>query len=265
MTTTEKYGFVYIWRDRKHKRYYIGCRWGTIDDGYICSSRWMRNSFRRRPEDFKRRIVAIVSDRKILLDEEYKWLQLIENAQLGKKYYNLQNHHFNHWSNNDDARLTVGQKISASPNRKANISKAHKAINFHHTDETKEKIRQIRLGSKQSPETIAKKIASTTGKKRSQDFCIQKSYYASNRSQETKDKIANNSRRLVKEGKIGMFGKQHSDETKLKMAEKARQRMIKCDHCEVVGPKSVMNKWHFDNCKILDINKKKAIGDPNEY
>ena len=38
----EKYGFVYIWYDRKHKRYYIGCRWGTENDGYICSSSWMK-------------------------------------------------------------------------------------------------------------------------------------------------------------------------------------------------------------------------------
>ena len=24
---SEKYGFVYIWHDRKHKRYYIGSHW----------------------------------------------------------------------------------------------------------------------------------------------------------------------------------------------------------------------------------------------
>lgn len=29
----EKYGFVYIWRDRKYNRYYIGCHWGREDDG----------------------------------------------------------------------------------------------------------------------------------------------------------------------------------------------------------------------------------------
>ena len=40
MNKKVKYGFVYIWYDRKHHRYYIGCHWGTIDDGYICSSNW---------------------------------------------------------------------------------------------------------------------------------------------------------------------------------------------------------------------------------
>ena len=53
----EKYGFVYLQFDRKHKRYYVGCHWGTVDDGYICSSNWMRDTYNRRPQDFKRRIL----------------------------------------------------------------------------------------------------------------------------------------------------------------------------------------------------------------
>lgn len=32
MDKKEKYGFVYIWFDKKHKRFYIGCRWGTEND-----------------------------------------------------------------------------------------------------------------------------------------------------------------------------------------------------------------------------------------
>ena len=38
----EKYGFIYIWYDRKHQRYYLGRHWGTENDGYICSSNKMR-------------------------------------------------------------------------------------------------------------------------------------------------------------------------------------------------------------------------------
>ena len=59
----EKYGFVYIWRDRKHKRYYVGSHWGTETDQYICSSSWMKNAYKRRPQDFKRRVVARVAHR----------------------------------------------------------------------------------------------------------------------------------------------------------------------------------------------------------
>ncbi len=85
----EKYGFVYIWRDRKHKRYYIGSHWGTEDDGYICSSRWMRNSYRRRPEDFKRKTISknLKSVRETFVEEQ-KWISLIKEFELGVRYYN---------------------------------------------------------------------------------------------------------------------------------------------------------------------------------
>ena len=128
----EKYGFVYIWYDKKHKRYYIGCRWGNENDGYICSSPWMKRGYKKRSNDFKRKILAkVYTNKKDLLEEEYKWLSLIKNDELGKKYYNLHNHHFGHWSTDENKRLTVGQKISASPNRRQNISKAQKGKTRH--------------------------------------------------------------------------------------------------------------------------------------
>lgn len=83
-------GFVYIWRDRKTNRYYVGSHWGPDDDGYVCSSKWMRNAYRRRPADFKRRIVARVStNRQDLFDEEHRWLSMIKPEELGQRYYNM--------------------------------------------------------------------------------------------------------------------------------------------------------------------------------
>jgi hypothetical protein len=109
-----KYGFIYLWFDRKNKKYYIGCRWGTETDGYICSSSWMKQAYKHRPLDFKRRILKTkILDKKILLEEEYKFLKLIKKEELGKKYYNIHNHHFAHWSSNDNVK-TIGQKISES-------------------------------------------------------------------------------------------------------------------------------------------------------
>jgi hypothetical protein len=136
----EKYGFVYIWYDRKHKRYYIGSHWGTETDGYICSSRWMRKSYKRRPQDFKRKILKRVDDRKETIIEEYRYLSLIDETELGKKYYNLTNHLNGHWTTDNKKILTVGEKISASPNRNANISKANKGRKL--TEETKQKLRE---------------------------------------------------------------------------------------------------------------------------
>ena len=81
----EKSGFVYIWYDRKRKMYYIGSHWGTETDGYICSSNRMRDAYRRRPQDFKRRIIKQNILRTDLLTEEHKWLEMIPEKELGIK------------------------------------------------------------------------------------------------------------------------------------------------------------------------------------
>lgn len=99
----ENFGFVYIWYDRKRKMFYIGCHSGDLSDGYICSSTRMRNAYRRRPFDFKRRILKYgIFDKSSLLDEEYKWLSLISTEELNIKYYNAQNHRQGHWSEKKD-------------------------------------------------------------------------------------------------------------------------------------------------------------------
>lgn len=85
----EKYGFVYIWRDKKLNRFYIGSHWGIEDDGYICSSKSMSNAYQYRKQDFKRRILLrVYTNRDDLLSEEQKWLDLIPREEFGKKYYN---------------------------------------------------------------------------------------------------------------------------------------------------------------------------------
>ena len=122
----EKYGFVYIWRDRKRNMYYIGCHWGTEVDGYICSSDRMVHAYKRRSYDFKRRILKTNIPRESLLEEEFKWLSLIPDDQLGKKYYNQHKFHFGHWANNPNSKLTVGEKISKKTKGvpKPNVSEA---------------------------------------------------------------------------------------------------------------------------------------------
>lgn len=108
----DKYGFIYIWRDKKHNRYYIGSHWGTIDDGYICSSTWMRNSYKRRPQDFKRRIIKHVYDRSKLLETEQIYLSMIKQEEIKFRYYNLTNKVVGNWSHDAAKRISVSEKIS---------------------------------------------------------------------------------------------------------------------------------------------------------
>ena len=152
-----KYGFVYIWFDKKKKKFYIGSHWGTENDGYICSSRLMHYAKRKRPSDFKRRILKrIYTAREDLLVEEYKWLSLIPDAQLGKKYYNLTKHQPGHWAATDKIK-TVAQKLSDT-------------YKIKHQDPEYKKIylkgRNKLKGKKQSAKVVEKRrIAILNGKK----------------------------------------------------------------------------------------------------
>jgi hypothetical protein len=187
----EKYGFVYIWYDKKRKMFYIGCHWGSVDDGYICSSNRMRDAYRRRPQDFKRKIlVSKIFSRENTIEEEHKWFSYIKEEELGKKYYNLRKHKWGHWSTDESSKLTVGQKISASPLRNQRISEANKGKIV--SEETKQKLReankkqfedieQIELRKRKTkelwadPEYRRKQIEKKKGKKDSEETKMKKS------------------------------------------------------------------------------------------
>lgn len=147
-------GFVYIWRDKKHKRYYIGSHWGTINDGYICSSRWMKAAFKRRPQDFKRRVISsIITSKKDLLEEEYRYLLTIKPEELGKKYYNLKNTKDNHWSADPEKRLEVTKKLQGrihSPETRLKMSNSAKGkqncLGRKASNESKLKMSKSHLG-----------------------------------------------------------------------------------------------------------------------
>ena len=149
----EKYGFIYLWFDRKRKMYYVGSHWGTIDDGYICSSNRMRDAYRRRPQDFKRRILKTNLERSSLLDEEYKWLSLIDPAELGEKYYNLRKHKWGHWATDINTRSTVNEKISSKlKGKKQSDETIKKRVEgrrgYIPSDETRQKTSQSLKGHK---------------------------------------------------------------------------------------------------------------------
>lgn len=85
----QKYGFIYLWFDKKHKKFYVGRHWGTETDGYVCSSNNMRMNFKNRPDDFKRRVVKrIYTTQEDLVLEEQRWLDMLCPDECGKKYYN---------------------------------------------------------------------------------------------------------------------------------------------------------------------------------
>lgn len=216
----EKYGFVYVWYDRKHKRYYVGSHWGREDDGYICSSRWMRKAYRRRPSDFRRRIIArVTSSRQDLLLEENRWLKMIRDDELGKRFYNLTKHLNGHWFANSEKRKSVSERMAEV---RRNSPPSHTTP---HTQETKDKISKKKKGIKQSPEHIKNVIAAKTGYRH---------------SQETKDKMS-----------LSAKGRVFSEEHKRKLSERAKNaKILECPYCGKIGSGPGMFKYHFDRCKM---------------
>ena len=115
--------FVYKWTDNLTGMMYIGVHKGSIDDGYVCSSKYMMEQYMNRPSDFSREILTF-GEYKDCREIEMKILREVD-AVHNDLYYNR--------------------------------SYAQGAISMEKTPEHREKIRQASLGKKQSDETKAKR------------------------------------------------------------------------------------------------------------
>lgn len=188
----QKYGFVYIWRDKKHNRYYLGCHWGTEDDGYICSSKWMRDAYRYRKDDFKRRIIErVYTNRTDLLECEQKWMNFVKKEELGKKYYNLHNNplliaaskkheNWGHWNK--------GKVVSEETKQKLREANKKQFENPEHREYNRQKTLSLWADPEYRKKQTEKKVSEETKKKissakRGKNFNPPK-------TQETKNKIS---------------------------------------------------------------------------
>lgn len=222
---SEKYGFVYLWYDKKHKRFYIGSHWGSEDDRYVCSSNWMRKSYSRRKQDFKRKILKTgISNRKELLLEEHRWLSLIKKEELGKRYYNLRNTEFNHWSTDDQKLLTLPEKISLKtkeamqrPDVRENYLNGLQTRNNTQSEETRQKRSKSLMGKRKgcdNSKAIAASVAARKGKHLSEAHILKV-------KETTHFNTINNKKVKCRycefEGNVGNVARYHNDKCKRKM------------------------------------------------
>jgi hypothetical protein len=221
----EKYGFIYIWYDRKHKKFYIGMHWGIENDGYICSSNWMRDAYNRRPEDFKRKILdRIYTNRQDLYNREKYWLSFIKEEELKNKYYNLSKNVNDTWLN-EDVNLSRKQKISLK---------------------TKEAM--------QRPEVREKYMNGlATRDNRSSDIEVRekrrKSMIGKNVGKDTSKAVA-----LAAEANRG---KKHSEKRIAQIKEttvfkQLNSMKIKCSNCDFIGNKGNVARYHNEKCKFRE-------------
>lgn len=186
----EKYGFVYIWYDKKHKRFYIGSHWGTEIDGYVCSSTWMKQAYKRRPQDFKRRILKrVYTSRLDLLNEEQRWLDMINDTEMATRslkegykirYYNVtkqtspQWHHYenkrkqeikdkigkyNKGKNTGPRDPSVGKAISEA--KKKSFQNKRETLGYSMSPEARLNMGQSLKGRKHTPEWKAEQSKRT--------------------------------------------------------------------------------------------------------
>lgn len=85
----DKEAFVYCWTDKKTNMLYVGSHKGSTDDGYVCSSKYMMEEYKKRPEDFSRQIIS-EGTWKNCRKLEARILQSV-NAALNEQFYNRHN------------------------------------------------------------------------------------------------------------------------------------------------------------------------------
>lgn len=216
MTQPLTEAFVYCWTDHLANRLYVGSHKGSVDDGYVCSSKLMMEEYNKRPSDFTRQIVAegTFTDIRVL---EAKLLDTI-NVKHDPDFYNQHNGNGDFYCKGHtvETRKKIGLSSRGNTNtkgRKIHTVESKAAISAHsknnkaalgskHTEEWKaqqsERQKGIDISYLHSPENIDKRRISLKGK-----IPWNKGIET---TEETKAKISAAKR-----------GTKHSEETKLKM------------------------------------------------
>lgn len=232
---TRTRGFIYLWYDRKHKRYYLGKHWGEESDPYDCSSRWMRAAKKCRPDDFHRRTLEWVYDRDLLGDREEAWGLLMKLEELkGIRYYNIVRPGKRQWHDKAETRKTVPKKISKSlQNREPEIrrlwiEKISKSKTGVPNPKQAEAIRGRKLTEEHKKKVSESLQGHGKGIARTEDekLKISQSLSGRNLPEEHKNKISSGLMGTHRELKskehreklsLANRGKRHSEATKLKM------------------------------------------------
>ncbi len=231
-----KYYYIYKTTNLINNKIYIGQRCSNKScelDSYLGSGVILNKSIKKHGiENFKKDLIEYVS-KETINEREVFWIKEFNSTNVNTGY-----------------NLNIG----GGSNR-----------GFKHSDEAKRRIGESKKGKTQPEELKLRWSANRTGMIFSEETKIKMSESAMKnmadinerrkrsiklsgikRSSETRAKM----KEAQKNKRPWNKGIPHSEEHKLKQSIAAKNReVVKCPHCNKLGQKSSMVRWHFDNCK----------------
>jgi hypothetical protein len=227
--------FVYKWTEKSTGKWYIGSRTKKKchpNDGYICSSKYVKPLIIANPINWSREILATGNNAKEILLLEADLLRSLD-AKNEPMSYNM---------HNGDGKFTTAGMPGLSgenhPMYGKSLSEEHKQklrdsmpdmtgennpnYGKSPTGKTRQKISESLTGRTFSEKTLQKMSASQSGEK----------HY--------------------------MYGKSHSEESNQKrsLALKGKTKpKVTCPHCGILSGAPVAARWHFDRCKASPVSR----------
>jgi hypothetical protein len=275
-----KYNYNYVYRitNKIEQKHYYGSRSSEIEAKldlgikYFSSSsdEDFREDQKNHPENYKYKIVRICSTKEKAIALEIK-LQEKFNVGINESFYNKAIQTSTGFDRTD---------INHTLETKLKISESRKGVPL--SPETKLKLSEAAKGVPKSPEHRQKLSEAKTGEnhpmfgKEHSDETRQKMSEAhKNMSDETRKKMSEAHKGVPKsdEHKQKLSeankGKEQTPETRQKISEaklgvpQGPQEQVQCPHCGKIGGKSLMSRYHFDNCKYKEIEEYKEFKEEN--
>ena len=221
--------FLYCWTDHATNQLYIGWHKGSVDDGYICSSKYMKEQYNQRPDDFTREIIAFGTTKDIT-NLETLLLRSVD-AKNDDQFYNR---------HNGDGFYRYG-KLTEETKQKLRVPKsdsAKKSMSLNHADVSGKN--NPMYGRSIIAEKNLKWYTDGTNEIYVPEGQQRDGWY---RGRKTKGiKLPKRSQEHCKRLSESKTGKS----IKLKGY---RYEKVTCPHCGTVGGGGNMTRLHFDNCK----------------
>lgn len=158
MKKKEKFFYIYLTTNLINNKKYIGAHYGGLDDYYLGSGNEFKKAVKKYGRtNFKKEILEICSDYNDINIAERKWIKKY-NAVQDKNFYNIAEGGFN--SNplagmSEKAKEERSKKLSLAAKGKNNhfygkhlYGSQNPRYGTHHSEESKEKMRQAKIGGK---------------------------------------------------------------------------------------------------------------------